>query len=534
VTSLHACLRGRLSPFFALFFFYLLTTSRERPWADGTPIWEVAESIAERHSFDIPDRWPATLEIGRGGKIYALSPLLPSLIHVPGAALKRVLLRLAPDKSGLWRALTSHIGPSALAALTTILFIGFCTERFGRRAALALGATLAFGTTIWVYGRYPYSEILQAACFTGLFLELLRVVEQPTRGHALGVGAWGGLLLNAKLAFAPVGLGAALFVVWSLRKQPRVALRVLLTAAAIGAPLLGIILFYNWARWGSPLHTGFGTGGLTATEDASVGLWGMLFSPNKSLFFYSPPLVLAIWALPRAWRVWRRYYLLLALVGLPPLLVHARMVFWSGDWSWGPRYCVFIVPALLLPAGLLFRQAGEPRGPAWARRAGTAGFAGVLGVGVLVQLLGCAILWDHFIRITLAVNRGWLGGRSCAIPCFEEHHAFQWVPPFNAIRGHWWLFWHMRRDDSWKVAQLDAPWRRYTKQDIAVGDAYARAHDRVDWWYLDYRKDNRAIGAGIFAGLSLGLGASAALFWRQERRRARAGLPATGPAEVSV
>jgi hypothetical protein len=534
VTSLQAALRGRLCPFFALFFFYMLTTSRERPWSDGTPIWEVAESIADHHTFEISTRWPASLELGRGGKIYALSPLLPSLVHLPGAGLKHWLFRFAPDKSGLWRAICSHIGPSALAALTTILFLGFCTERFGRRAALVLGAALAFGTTIWVYARYPYSEILQAACFTGLFLELLRVVDRPTRGHALGAGVWGGLLINAKLAFAPVGLGAALFVLWSLRKQPRVALRVLLWAAVAGVPLLGIILFYNWARWGSALHTGFGAGGLAATENASVGLWGMLMSPNKSLFLYSPPLLLALLALPRAWRAWRRYYLLLALVGLPPLIVHARMVFWSGDWAWGPRYCVFIVPALLLPAGLLFQRAGEAPPPAWVRRARGAGLAGVIACGVLVQALGCVFLWDHFIRITLAVNRSWLGGRTCATPCFEEHHAFQWVPPFNAILGHWWLYGHIRRGDSWKVAQLDAPWRRYTTQDMYVGDAYARAVDRLDWWYLDYRKDFRGLGAGIFAGLGLGLATSAALFYLQERRRARAALAPASPAELEV
>ena len=40
--------------------------------------------------------------------------------------------------------------------------MGFCTERFGRRAALIVGAASAFATTLWVYARYPYSELLQA------------------------------------------------------------------------------------------------------------------------------------------------------------------------------------------------------------------------------------------------------------------------------------------------------------------------------------------------------------------------------------
>jgi len=280
-----ARLRGRLSPFLVLFCFYMLTTSRERPWSDGTPIFEVAEAIVERHTVSIFTRWPASLPPGRDGRIFALSPLLPSLVHVPGAAVKRLLTRVAPDKALLWRALSSHLGPSAMSALTTLLLMGFCTEKFGRRAGLIVGAASALATTLWVYARYPYSEILQALCFTGLFVELMRVVERPTRAHALWVGAWAALLIDAKLANAPIVPGVVAWILWGLRAQWRTAARVLLTAAAIGLPLLALIPLYNWLRWRAPFDTGFGVAAsLKGSENATVGLWGMFFSPNKSVF----------------------------------------------------------------------------------------------------------------------------------------------------------------------------------------------------------------------------------------------------------
>src|SRR5882757_10417700 len=39
---------GALALLLGLFLAYLLTTSRERPWSDATPIWEVADSLISR------------------------------------------------------------------------------------------------------------------------------------------------------------------------------------------------------------------------------------------------------------------------------------------------------------------------------------------------------------------------------------------------------------------------------------------------------------------------------------------------------
>src|SRR5687767_9944449 len=75
---------------------FVVAGSRERPFSDATPIWEVAESIARRASLSIRTPWPPDLPRGRDGRVYAVAPLLQSLVHVPGAWTRWALGKVAP------------------------------------------------------------------------------------------------------------------------------------------------------------------------------------------------------------------------------------------------------------------------------------------------------------------------------------------------------------------------------------------------------------------------------------------------------
>ena len=46
----------------------------------------------------------------------------------------------------------------------------------------------------------------------------------------------------------------------------------------------------------------------------------------------------------------------MALTALPVVLLYSRLLFWAGDYAWGPRYLVFLAPLLLLPAALLLED----------------------------------------------------------------------------------------------------------------------------------------------------------------------------------
>jgi hypothetical protein len=265
-------------------------------------------------------------------------------------------------------------------------------------------------------------------------------------------------------------------------------------------------------------------------ENLITGLWGMVLSPGKSVFLYSPPLLLGLAVLPRLWRAHRSACTALFAAALPAVAIYASYKL-DGDYAWGPRYTVFAVPA----AGFAFAVAIEAalRATSHARSKKLA-VATVCALGVAVQLLGNAFYWDHFIRISIDVRTAWLGTpnrRGATVPigadgrcqaCFEDVHQLEWLPPFQPILGQLWLARARLAGDSFEEAETYAPWRRHTSVSFArrIGDDYERV--RLDWWGMLWISDvpgYRGLGIALLV-LLLGATALSARWWLRAHRAA--------------
>jgi len=516
--------------FVAVFAWYLVTSSREPVWGDARGMWEVAERLVTKHRLDIKTKWPEDIPPGRDGLTWGIAPIGPSLVHLPGAVIASIGHAVGPKQDPLVRPLAMHVGPAALGALACALFFGLLRDLgIRRRTASLCTVVLACATTTWVYARMPYSEILQLACFVGFVRQVLRTCESPTRRAALWLGAWAGMLLNAKYVFGAAILGGALLVAWTHRKDRAALTRIVAWGALTGLPLVGLALFYNWWRWGSVFASGYEPY-LDIYFGGSMfdGVWGMLGSPNKSVFVYSPPLVLALIALPATVRAKPRFgWVLLACV-VPVFLIYATYRSWSGDYAWGPRFFVWATPVVLVPIAFFV----EVVAARWRRgvRRGVIGSVVALGIGI--QVLGASLYWDHWIRVAIEVKNQWLGnpnrsgsyiaekGRGHCDSCFEDTYELLWTPAFHPVRGHWWLLKHVMAGDGVEVVQRDAPWRAYTKLEMRLKDSYPRA--RLDWWPMVWMKDakqTRSLGIGVMIGLVAMLVYGIAC-WIQLHRRA--------------
>lgn len=454
-------------------------------------MWQAAANLVAHGSLAIPSPWPLNTPPGATGQYYPVAALLACLVHVPGAALQSLLVARAPARATEFLGLTSQLAPIFLGALAVALFFRLLQQEGFRGRAVAW-ATLLFGTatSIWVYAHRSYAEALQAACFTAFFAAVLRAADAPARAAALRLGLTAAVLINSKNSLAICFPGALIYLFMRLRTQPRV-LASLGGWASLGLlPGLVALGAYNHARWGSIFSSGYGevTVGFWR-ENPLTGLWGQLLSPGKSVFLYSPPLVLALAGLPRLWRRRPNVALAILLVVAPVVLVHARYLFWSGDWGWGPRYLVFALPALLLPAAELFGRDAPGAAPRPLRRAAV---AGVLAVGVIVQGLGNLFHWHDYINVSREAAQAWLGrpdtsgtvlGDTPCFSCFEEMYPTQWLPPFQPIAGHAWLLRHKLAGDDWQTAEADAPWKRYTSVRLDIRKSYDAAV--IDWWPLD-------------------------------------------------
>jgi hypothetical protein len=517
--------RQKLGVLGTFFFAYLLLGSREQPWNDARQLHQVAEAIVARGAIDVQMHTP----VERNGKFYAAHPFLVSAIHIPGVLIHRAAARIWPRADQPARAMGSHLGPSLLGALVCLLFMQVCLELEVSFVAASLSAlVLGFGTMVAIYARSPWSEISQTAAFVGFFLWLLRVAHAPTRRAALWFGIWAALLVNTKLIFALALPGAALYAGRKILRThgPEALVRTTITAALGGLPGLLMVLGYNYARTHSLLGTGYNnlSGGEAFAEKIRVGLWGLFLSPGKSLFLYNLPLVVALLALPHVLRTRSRDWLIALLVtAAPVVIVYSRYSFWAGDWCWGPRYILFLVPIALLPAVFLLDDLLlSPRAwilPAWA---------GVLALGLWVQVVGGAFYWDHFIRIAQDAQTQWLGrpvrtgayppdrGGACD-PCFEDLHGLNWLPAFAPIDGHAWLLRHVLARHPWQTAEADAPWHRYTSLNLDIARSYGGA--RLDWWGLDFTGKLRPAGIVLFILMAAGTAGSATVWLRARKPR---------------
>jgi hypothetical protein len=507
--------RWSVAIFVSAFAFYMATSSREPAWGDARGMWDVANHLLEGE-YHAKAPWPEDMP-ARDGKFYGITPIGTSIVHVPGAALAKLGHAIAPSHDALVRPLAVHLGPALLGALACAVFFGLLRD-LGCRARIASAATviLACATTTWVYARMPYSEIAQLTCFLAMFRGLVRVLDTserlratpppsgvPLRRDAIWFGVWAGCLVNLKYVFAVAVLGAAVAIVWRLRSRRAVLVEAAKWATIGGAPFALLALAYNHARWGSPLETGYGPY-LDAFFGGSPfdGAWGMLLSPNKSVLLYSPPLVLAVLAAPRAIRAAPRYGVAVLATVLPVFLVYCTYRSWSGDYAWGPRFLVWAVPVLLVPIAWWIDprpEVGQIDPRPEAGRVRRIVLAAVVAGGIAVQVLGSALYWDHFVRIAIDAKNQWLGqpnrrgayiaerGRGHCDSCFEDTYEVMWTPAFHPIRGHWWLVKSIARGDDARSAQADAPWRHYTTLEMNLAANYPRA--RIDWWGLLWIKD---------------------------------------------
>jgi hypothetical protein len=532
---------GQVGLFLAVFSFFLVVQSREPPWNDAKPIHNAAVTFAFHGRVD-------TRGAGAPPKkrTYDVHPFLASAIHVPGALLQRILVSQFPEDTNRIKIMTSHLGPAALGGLAAVLFVRLCLFLgLGFGASLASSVVLVLGTMLGVYARLPWSEMVQTVTFLGFFTALLRVLRDRRGMAVLVLGAWCGAIVNSKEVFVLALPGAVLLLLWHYRRTLtwKETLRCVGLGLLGAAPFLAIQFIYNTIRTGSPFRSAYGSGAVnfvlgTQTIDGFLGLW---VSPGKSIFLYNPPLVLALFGIPLIVRRCRLWWMALVATATPVVLVYASFMFWSGDWCWGPRYLLFLVPLLLLPGVFLLDEAIKHR------RVVVGALATVIALaGLWVQTIGASLYWDHYIRLEHYARAQWLGvpDRTGSVsrpgatapcdPCFEDFYALNWLPPFSPLVGQYWLAKHVWRGDSWEVAEADAPWHQYTTLQLnTIRGQYLRA--RLDWWMLDFRDPSdhtlRLLHMLAYTG---GILLGGLLCWRGARRQSAraADEPAPGPARA--
>ena len=215
----------------------------------------------------------------------------------------------------LWSVLRRFATPRWSLTLVLLYFLATSVRTVASQALWQhSGVHLAVASALWLVLReeaVPLSRDLAA----GVMLGLGGVVRQTTALVALGLHG-----------FRPTRLF------------------VMLVGLAIGiAPLLA----YNDLAFGSPLEQGYGI--KTFGTPIQTGLYGLLASPSRGLFVYTPYVIFALLALLKAWR-WPGEVAGrlrgLSLAWLVALVLYAMYSEWWGGRVFGSRFLDDFAPVL--------------------------------------------------------------------------------------------------------------------------------------------------------------------------------------------
>lgn len=422
----------------AVFFLHLLVTGGHLMSPDEELLYRTAESIALRgttrvlpleadiatgrlHPSVPPEATFATRLGKEPGTYYAqylpLQPLLAMPIIWAGKALEGALAQ--PFASVIWpsmaieyirplsqeefaraafrRGLVVMIFNPLVAALSAIALARLGRLLTGSRAAGVGAAVLfAFGTIMWPQSRTFFTEPL-AALFGFLALDqIIRWSMKPlgdglknaiTAGVMLGLANW----VRVDSPFFTAGLipGMAVIGTWRYlraesysrleRKLPWVDV---LAAGGISLGAWLLLQAFNTTRYGFDPTSGYGdqAEAVRFSTPLLIGLHGLLFSPGKGVFYFSPALIAGVWGWVRAPRgfTWLRKLVIFGY--LPFFLAMAAWQNWDGGWCWGPRHIIQLTLPVMLGAVFLFTGTMSA-----ARRIA---LAVILIVGAAVQIFG--------------------------------------------------------------------------------------------------------------------------------------------------
>jgi hypothetical protein len=275
---------------------------------------------------------PYYLRLSDGHYVSAFSPG-PAVLALPVYAVP-VLAGVTAESR--WPARLERLSAAAITALSVLALFLAVRQASSETTALVVAAVYAFCTSSLSVSSQALWEHGPAQLFLSLALWWIG------RGGARSRAAAGAALAMAVVMRPPSLLLAAPLGAVVLRSGT--ARR---TLAWMAAPLL-LLAAYNAAHFGAPWSSGRDP---TLTRvwwstDPLAGLAGLLFSPGRGLFVYSPVLLLAAAGL--AVEALRRRPPFPALaVGVVSVVAACsfRVVWWGGQ-CYGPRLLADVLPFL--------------------------------------------------------------------------------------------------------------------------------------------------------------------------------------------
>ena len=457
-------LRTAVTLFLFLNALYLLTSTGRVHTMDEISAVMQSESLTLHGTTAIPQATGSGVffgKVGRDGRPYSPYPPGQALMLVPWYGLGSVLAKLPgvpPQSRDLVVSMTATWSNATFAALTAaLIFLLAHALGLSTRDALITALVIAVATPLFVYSGWLFSEPLTALCWVGAALALFGMSSSETISARRAVVA--GLLLGFALHLRATNvIAAGVFLIATLIRDRRQALKPVAVAALVIGAFGLLYLLRNQMLYGSPLDFGYPQYAEAGRETHSFhismasGLFALLLSPGKSILLFCPVVILAVLGLRRLWLRDRGLALVCGLIPLLYLLFYSHYSGFEGGYSYGPRY---LVPPLVLGCVALAVWLFDP--PRWFRPALIVAFI----AGLFVQLVGLStnimedMVANHYYDTRYFYRLGYspINGQLRLI----EKYLWGAPAPLGMGFDRWFLFAQKAGVPGWLIVVLAVP-----------------------------------------------------------------------------
>ncbi|HOO57195.1 MAG TPA: hypothetical protein PLN69_10250 [bacterium] len=317
-----------------------------------------AMALERDFGYQIQDHIHPKSALGADGEYYSKYSPLNSFLMLPlvwiGLNLHGIMPEgTSPDMQIFFMA--GFLNPIITAATVVCVALLCAGLGISRRSSIITAAIFGFCTMALPYSKTSFTEPMAALCICASLSGAILYRKTESKTALLLAMAGAALLPLARLSSIVAVVPVLLYL--TTRKDFWKAAVPAGCAVAAGLLIYGLL---NYMRFGSFLETGYGSEAVKFDSPFLIAVYGYIFSSDKSIFAYSPPLLLAIPGLVIGFRKkLSREMLCIAGIFLISIIVYGRWYGWEGGHAWGPRFMLTVIPVLMAAAGLFIENAAR-------------------------------------------------------------------------------------------------------------------------------------------------------------------------------
>lgn len=407
---------------------YMITASMIHHSDQSALRYDVTENVVEKHDLSVSNGNGVQ---GKDGRYYSYYGLGSSALAVPFYVIGKVV-------GGASQPLIYFMQLMFGAVTVSVIFLFCVSLGYSLRSSLVAALFYGVGSMAWPLAKQPFEHVTETLFVVLSVYYLYQFSLRNKIIHLVLSAVCFGISLNIRLT--SLLIVPSLFIVGVVpnskcvyeKKCIKTIAKHMFVYSLVVLPFVFLVFWYNYYRFGSIYETGFqliarktGIDFFSGTN-LLTGLRGFLLSPGKGIFYYSPVAILFFPAIIPFYRRHPKIASSFILAILAYILFLSKNIYWHGDWCWGPRYLLAILPFLIIPSVEIL----EPKKNfAIPFRWKTLIYV-IFAIGVIIQLAAVSVdCYKYFFDLNVGkgtafiVNKG-IGAPDIVEPPDEVH--FEW------------------------------------------------------------------------------------------------------------